>query len=117
PLVRDHGPGGVPRPPPFTPPPPSPSAMAASEFGIVGPIVTLSSECPAGLDALVAGARQIAGGALDMALVGGADAPITPILFAGFARSGVLANDNDRPGRAARPFDRHRSGLVLGEAG
>ena len=116
-LFREHGPGGVHRTLPFTLSPHSASAMAASEFGIVGPIVTLSSECPAGLDALVAGARQVAGGAIDVALVGGADAPITPILFAGFARSGVLADDNDRPCRAARPFDRHRSGLVLGEAG
>jgi 3-oxoacyl-[acyl-carrier-protein] synthase II len=116
-LFREHGPVGVHRTLPFTLSPHSASAMAASEFGIVGPIVTLSSECPAGLDALVAGARQIAAGELDVAVVGGADAPITPILFAGFARSGVLAGDNDHPGHAARPFDRHRTGLVLGEAG
>jgi 3-oxoacyl-[acyl-carrier-protein] synthase II len=116
-LFREHGPVGVHRTLPFTLSPHSASAMAASEFGIVGPIVTLSSECPAGLDALVAGARQIAAGGLDVAVVGGADAPITPILFAGFARSGVLAGDNDHPDRAARPFDRHRTGLVLGEAG
>jgi 3-oxoacyl-[acyl-carrier-protein] synthase II len=116
-LFREHGPGGVHRTLPFTLSPHSASAMAASEFGIVGPIVTLSSECPAGLDALVAGARQIAEGALDVAVVGGADAPITPILFAGFARSGVLADDNDHPDSAARPFDRRRTGFVLGEAG
>jgi len=116
-LFREHGPVGVHRTLPFTLSPHSASAMAASEFGIVGPIVTLSSECPAGLDALVSGGRQIAAGGLDVALVGGADAPITPILFAGFARSGVLADDNDHPGCAARPFDRRRTGLVLGEAG
>ncbi len=89
--------------------------MAAADLGIGGPIVTLSSECPAGLDAVVSGARQIAAGQLDVAVVGGADAPLTPILFAGFARSGVLAADNARPDRAARPFDRDRAGLVLGE--
>src|SRR4029077_19891049 len=116
-LFREHGPVGVPATRPFTLSPHSPSAMAASEFGIVGPIVTLSSECPAGLDALVSGGRQIAAGGLDVALVGGAGAPIPPILFAGFARSGVLADDNDHPGCAARPFDRRRTGLVLGEAG
>jgi len=116
-LFRQHGPGGVHRTLPFTLSPHSASAMAASEFGITGPIVTFSSECPAGLDAMVAGARQIAAGQLDVAVVGGADAPITPILFAGFARSGVLAEDNDRPGHAGRPFDRRRTGFVLGEAG
>ena len=112
---REHGPCGVHRTLPFTASPHSASAMAASELGIAGPIVTLSSECPAGLDAVVAGARDIAAGHLDLAIVGGADAPLTPILFAGFARSGVLAEDTAQPGRA-RPFDRARGGFVLGEA-
>jgi 3-oxoacyl-[acyl-carrier-protein] synthase II len=116
-LFREHGPDGVHRTLPFALSPHSASAMVASEFGILGPIVTLSSECPAGLDAVVAGARQIAAGALDVAVVGGADAPLTPILFAGFARSGVLAESNDEPRRASRPFDRQRGGFVLGEAG
>ena len=116
-LFREHGPGGVHRTLPFTLSPHSASAMAASEFGILGPIVTLSSECPAGLDAIVAGARQIAAGALDVAVVGGADAPLSPILFAGFARSGVLAESNEEPRRASRPFDRQRGGFVLGEGG
>ncbi len=116
-LFREYGPGGVHRTLPFALSPHSASAMVASEFGILGPIVTLSSECPAGLDAVVAGARQIAAGALDVAVVGGADAPLTPILFAGFARSGVLAETNDEPWRASRPFDRQRGGFVLGEGG
>ncbi len=116
-LFREHGPCGVHRTLPFTLSPHSASAMAASELGITGPIVTLSSECPAGLDAVVAGARQIAGGSLDVAVVGGADAPLTPVLFAGFARSGVLAENNDQPRSASRPFDRERRGFVLGEAG
>ena len=115
-LFREHGPGSVPRTFPFVASPHSASAMAASDFGITGPIVTLSSECPAGADAVVAAARQIRAGELDVALVGGADAPITPLLFAGFARSGVLAHDNERPWSASRPFDRDRGGLVLGEA-
>ena len=116
-LFREHGPGGVHRTLPFAISPHSASAMVASEFGILGPSVTLSSECPAGLDAIVAGARQIKAGALDVAVVGGSDAPLTPILFAGFARSGVLAEINDEPRRASRPFDRQRGGFVLGEAG
>jgi 3-oxoacyl-[acyl-carrier-protein] synthase II len=116
-LFREHGPGAVHRTLPFTLSPHSASAMAASECGIQGPIVTLSSECPAGLDAVAAGAREIAAGTLDAALVGGADAPLSPILFAGFARSGVLAEANDEPACASRPFDRGRSGFVIGEGG
>ena len=115
-LFREHGPGSVPSTFPFVVSPHSASAMAASDFGITGPIVTLSSECPAGVDAMVVGARQIRSGELDVAVVGGADAPITPLLFAGFARSGVLAHDNEHPWNASRPFDRDRGGIVLGEA-
>jgi 3-oxoacyl-[acyl-carrier-protein] synthase II len=115
-LFREHGPGSLPRSFPFVVSPHSASAMAASDFGVTGPIVTLSSECPAGADAIAAAARQIRSGELDVALVGGADAPLTPLLFAGFARSGVLAHDNEHPASASRPFDRDRAGLVLGEA-
>src|SRR5262249_6048368 len=78
-LFREHGPGSAPSTSPFVVSPHSASAMAASDFGITGPIVTLSSECPAGADAVMVGARQIRSGELDVALVGGADAPITPL--------------------------------------
>ncbi len=91
------------------------AAEAASDFGIAGPIATLCSECPSGLDALVTGARAIANGGLDVAVVGGADAPITPLLFAGFARSGMLASGEDTISGLPRPFDEHRSGFALGE--
>src|SRR4030095_10384764 len=109
-LFREHGPGGVHRTLPFALSPHSASAMAASEFGILRPIVTLSSECPAGLDAIVAGARQISAGALDVAVVGGADAPLSPLLFDGFPPARVLATSNEAPWRAARPVGLQRRG-------
>ncbi len=47
--------------------------------------------------------------------MGGSDAPIVPVLFAGFDRLQVLSRLNDPPGRASRPFSRDRNGFVLSE--
>jgi 3-oxoacyl-(acyl-carrier-protein) synthase len=49
-------------------------------------------------------------------ICGGAEAPITPLLVAGFCRAGALtAEFNDSPRAASRPFDARRSGFVMGE--
>jgi 3-oxoacyl-[acyl-carrier-protein] synthase II len=95
--------------------PHSAAAQCAGDLGIRGPVSTVCSDCPAGLDAVAAAFRQIRTGALDIAIAGGADAPVTPLLLAGFGRSGVLARANDTPETACRPFDRRRSGFLLAE--
>lgn len=88
---------------------------SASELGIMGPIATYCSDCPSGLDAVAAAANQIAGGTIDIALAGGADAPISPLLFGSFVRSKTLAPGGGDIAAACRPFDRQRAGFVLGE--
>ncbi|MCW5888944.1 MAG: beta-ketoacyl-[acyl-carrier-protein] synthase family protein [bacterium] len=116
-VFQRRGPGSVGRTFPLVASPHAAAALAASDWGIVGPILTVSTECPAGLDALVHATRAIRSGTIDVAVAGGADAPLTPLLFAGFARCGLLSADNDAPASAARPFDRRRAGFVLGEGG
>jgi 3-oxoacyl-[acyl-carrier-protein] synthase II len=55
-------------------------------------------------------------GELPLILTGGAEACITPGMMQGFCRMRAAAVGwNDRPGMASRPFDRDRSGFVLGE--
>jgi 3-oxoacyl-[acyl-carrier-protein] synthase II len=93
------------------------AAMIANSFGMGGQIATFSSDCPSGLDAVGAAFRQIQTGALDVAVAGGADAPITPLVFGAFARSGMLAPPCGSDDGRARPFDVRRSGFVLAEAG
>jgi 3-oxoacyl-(acyl-carrier-protein) synthase len=93
------------------------AAVIANSFGMGGPIATFCSDCPSGLDAVGAAFRQIQAGALDVAVAGGADAPLTPILFGAFARSGMLAPPCGSDDGRARPFDVRRSGFVLAEAG
>ena len=49
-------------------------------------------------------------------VAGGAESCIHPLAFVGFERSRSLTNDyNDSPDQASRPFDKARSGFVIGE--
>jgi 3-oxoacyl-[acyl-carrier-protein] synthase II len=92
-----------------------PAAESASDFGITGPIQTVASDCPSGLDALSIACRLIRAGEIDVALAGGGDAPLTPMLLAAGTCSGFFADDNRSPEQVSRPFDRDRTGFVIGE--
>jgi 3-oxoacyl-[acyl-carrier-protein] synthase II len=55
-------------------------------------------------------------GRADVVITVGADASITPLVFAGFCSLRALSTKyNDRPAQASRPFDRLRDGFVMGE--
>jgi 3-oxoacyl-[acyl-carrier-protein] synthase II len=71
----------------------------------------------AGAVAIGEGFRAIQNGALDVALTGAYDSLINLKDIIGLASLGLLANDVDDPTKACRPFDRKRSGTVVGEGG
>ena len=48
-------------------------------------------------------------------VTGGADACVTPYVFAGFDACRAMSTRNDSPEKACRPFDRERDGFVMGE--
>jgi 3-oxoacyl-(acyl-carrier-protein) synthase len=48
-------------------------------------------------------------------ICGGAEAPVTPVSFAGFCSMKAMSTRNDEPLRASRPFDADRDGFVMGE--
>ncbi len=81
----------------------------ARDFGFRGPCVTVAATCASAAVAIAQGAEQILLGKIDVALVGGAEAPLAPGRMAEFAAAGVLARES------CRPFDRARDGMVLGE--
>ncbi len=55
-------------------------------------------------------------GQTDMMIAVGADASITPLVFAGFCSLRALSTRyHDQPGQASQPFDRGRDGFVMGE--
>jgi 3-oxoacyl-(acyl-carrier-protein) synthase len=54
-------------------------------------------------------------GDIDIAVAGGAEAPLCPIAVAGFNACLALSTRNDDPKAASRPFDANRDGFVMGE--
>jgi 3-oxoacyl-[acyl-carrier-protein] synthase II len=103
---------------PFTTGMLSPHAAAsqiAIDLRIRGPSVTVATSCPAGISAIQVAMEGIVKGSIDVALVGGSEAPITPGTVAAFAATRTLAKQNHDPSTACKPFDLNRSGFVLSE--
>jgi len=91
------------------------SAEVAETHGARGPVMTISTGCTSGLDAVGYGAALIEDGRADTVIAGAADAPISPITVACFDAIRATSTRNDDPARASRPFDAERDGFVLGE--
>jgi len=90
-------------------------AIVAMELGWTGPNICIATACAAGTHAVGEGARLIRDGTADVVLAGGAEAVVTPIAIAAFARMGALSGRHDDPASASRPFDVDRDGFVMGE--
>lgn len=94
----------------------SASGIVAMAYGAKGPNLTISTACSSSAHALGQAFYCIRTGQADVVIVVGADASITPLVFAGFCSLRALSTEyNDTPERASRPFDRHRDGFVMGE--
>ncbi|MGW7022759.1 beta-ketoacyl-[acyl-carrier-protein] synthase family protein [Streptomyces decoyicus] len=95
-----------------------PSSMAAEvgmAAGAEGPAAVISTGCTSGLDSLGHAVELIREGTCDVMIAGATEAPISPITSACFDAIHATTPRNDTPESACRPFDRTRSGLVLGE--
>jgi 3-oxoacyl-[acyl-carrier-protein] synthase II len=92
------------------------SSELSIRFGFNGPSHVFSNGCTSSTDALGYALESIRRGDRDLILAGGAEACITRGMMEGFCRMRAAAVGwNDRPEKASRPFDRDRSGFVLGE--
>ena len=92
------------------------SSEVSIAFGFRGRSHTLSNGCTSSSDALGNALDLIRNGRAHTILCGGADAPITPGIMAGFGlMRAVPTKYNDTPEKASRPFDKDRDGFVLGE--
>jgi 3-oxoacyl-[acyl-carrier-protein] synthase II len=87
----------------------------AMEYGFKGPNFCVVSACASGLHGIGEAYNKIIHGECDIMVCGGAEAAITPLTVAGFAKMKALSSRNDEPHRASRPFDRDRDGFVMGE--
>lgn len=94
----------------------SASGIVALAHGAKGPNLTISTACSSSAHALGQALGCIRSGQADVVIAAGADASITPLVFAGFCSLRVLSTGfNDNPERGSRPFDRARDGFVMGE--
>ncbi len=91
------------------------AAHIAQRLGLGGPATTHSVACASSTLAIADGLRLVRDGAVDVALVGGAEAPLTAGTLLSWHAMQVLAPVGEDPASACRPFDATRSGLVLGE--
>jgi 3-oxoacyl-[acyl-carrier-protein] synthase II len=93
------------------------AAWVSMELGTKGPLASECTACAASNMAIGDGADAIRLGRADVMLCGGTEAPITEVGIAGFGAMRALSRRNDDPKAASRPFDAHRDGFVMGEAG
>jgi len=95
-----------------------PSAAAnniAITFGCRGTVITISTSCAAGADAIGYAFRDISLGKDDVIIAGGTESQITPFGLAMFVAPRIMSMRNDDPEGASRPFDRTRDGGILSE--
>jgi len=89
-------------------------ASFAHTHGIRGPVLHVAAGCVAAATAIGEAFAKIATGAIELAVVGGAECPLHEYVIAHFKAGGILANP--RPGDPlCCPFDARRTGTVLGE--
>ena len=91
------------------------SCNVAIEFGFTGPNSTNGMSCASGALAIGQAFQLIRAGEADVALAGGAEAPLAPLTFGAFAIIRAMSTRNADPETACRPFDDGRDGFVMGE--
>jgi 3-oxoacyl-[acyl-carrier-protein] synthase II len=94
------------------------SVEIARLAGADGPVIGISTACTASAHSIGEAFRLIQDDETDMMVAGGFDALTSWCDLLGFSLLGALTTEyNDDPEHASRPFDRDRSGFVLGEGG
>lgn len=79
------------------------------EFGITGPVFTISTACSSSNHAIGQAFSMVRSGVVDMAITGGSEAPFSLGFLKSWEAMRVVSPDT------CRPFSRDRRGLILGE--
>ena len=86
----------------------------AIDIGAKGESMAMVTACASGTHCIGESFRMIKHGYQDVVLAGGTEAGITPLSIAGFTNIKALTKAEDK-NRASIPFDKERSGFVMGE--
>src|ERR1044071_1314932 len=79
------------------------------EYGITGPVFTVSTACSSANHAIGQAFRMVRSGEVEVAIAGGSEAPLSMGFLKAWEAMRVVAPDT------CRPFSRDRRGLILGE--
>ena len=90
------------------------ASIAASLFGIEGPVITISTTCTSGAVAIGQAYREVASGNLDIALASGHEAPINPVILKTYEGAGLISFGQAKPG-AGQELVPGFDGVTLGE--
>lgn len=90
------------------------AANVAIKYEAKGTCTSAVTACATGTNNIGDAFRYIKHGYADVMICGGTEASITPIAIAGFSNMRALNSNND-PQRGSVPFDKERSGFVMGE--
>ena len=91
-----------------------PAGNIAIEFGFKGESISIVTACASSTHAIGEAYKTIKQGYEDVIIAGGTEAPICSIGIAGFENMKALCTSEDK-NRASIPFDKERSGFVMGE--
>jgi 3-oxoacyl-[acyl-carrier-protein] synthase II len=94
--------------------PDSASGLIAIALGLRGPNMAVVSACATGSGAVGEAFETIRRGDAAAIVTGGSEAPLLPVVYAGFCAMRALAQHED-PTQACRPFDIDRNGFVISE--
>ena len=86
----------------------------AIDIGAKGESMAMVTACASGTHCIGESFRMIKHGYQDVVLAGGTEAGITPLSIAGFTNIKALTKSENKT-RASIPFDKERSGFVMGE--
>lgn len=86
----------------------------AIQFGLKGKSIDVVTACASGTNSIGEALRTIQYGDADVMVAGGCEAAVSPIGISTFDSLTALTSSTD-PDRCSIPFDKDRSGFVLGE--
>lgn len=90
------------------------AGIISIRFGLKGMCSCVVTACATGTNNIGDAYESIKHGKVDFMLAGGTEASITPVSIAAFSNLSALTQESN-PDRASIPFDRERSGFVMGE--
>lgn len=93
----------------------SASGAIAIMLGAQGPNMAVTAACSTGGHNIGEAFETIRRGDAEVMITGSSEAPIHPTIMASFSTMRGLADDNEHPEHACKPFDTRRNGFVLSE--